>query len=280
MQNKKYITNNRKLILVAVILFFVVGGGIFSYFCNKEDNTSAPSISKEENKKEFSSENETPATPAPIPAPPEVWKTYASAELGFSIKYPKMVYGIYKCSPKKPFYVPLKVFENSENGIVYITEEYYYKAKYDSKLNEYIGPCEKIINSIESLNKQMMTNDKIDFTQNPFLTRVFVVKNIKNDIELNKFVKDNYGPECFVKDKTLLNQNKIYEINIDEKGNIEEGINPKCPLNYVFKVLYAPEKNKVMSVKLGQECGFGTEYISEELYKCYDDEMINNFKFE
>ncbi len=275
-QNKK---NRLMALTITAILLFAVGAIIICYFWNKKEITLIPSIPKEENKEEASNKNETPAASAPISVPPEVWKTYASDELGFSIKYPQMVYGVNRCESKKQFYVPLKVFEDIENEIVYITEEYYYEAKYDSKLNEYTGPCEKIINSAESLNEQMMVNDKIDFTQNPFLTRVFVIKNIKNDIELNKFVKDNYGSECFVKNKTFLNQNKIYEINIDEKGNIEEGINPKCPLNYVFKVLYAPEKNKAMSVKLGQECGFGTEYISEELYKCYDDEMINSFEF-
>ena len=281
MQNKKNITNNKKLILIAVILFLVVGEEIFSYFCNKEDNISAPSILREENKKEISNENETPATPAPIPAPPEVWKTYASSELGFSIEYPAMVYGIYRCSPKKPFYVPLKVFEDKESGIIYITEEYYYKAKYDSELNEYTGPCEKIMNSLEYLKSQreitVDINDGVSLKSNPFLTKVFVIKDIKNDTELNKFIKDNYGSECFVKDKKLWRRDGIYEINIEGK-DYTKGINPNCPLNYVYKILYTPEKNRVMSVNLGQECQFGTDYNSGD-YKCYDEKMIDSFQF-
>ncbi len=213
---------------------------------------------------------------ATITPPSEVWETYTNSQLGFSIKYPQTVYGVYRCSPNKPFYVPLKVFEDNKNGIVYISEEYFYEAAYNGELNEYTGPCEKITYSLESLTKEKESNG------NPFLVRVFVIKNVKNDTELNKFIKDNYGSGCLVGSKNpWKQQNGVYEITIKgedwDKGT-DLG-NTTCPINSNTKVLYAPKKNKAMSVSLGQECGFGTDPNSQ-FYRCYDDKMINSFKFE
>lgn len=263
--------------LIIIVLLLAISGIVLCYFQGKKETSPAPSISKEENKKEVPNENETP-----IP-PEEKWLTYTNDELGFSIKYPEMVYGVSRCESKKQFYVPLKVFEDKENGIVYITEEYYYDAPYDGELNKFTGPCEKIINSMESLNEQMTIDDKIDFTKNPFLTKVFVIKNIENDTEINKFIKDNYGSECIAESRNFWKQQTgVYEIKLNEfkdaNGNDTDLGNAICPVNYVYKILYAPEKNKIMSIKLGQECSFTTDYNAEN-YKCYDEEMIDSFEF-
>lgn len=280
MQTKKNILDNGKYILIAVILIFIISGGILEYFLNKKEPVPV-SQKKDIEKEEIKEEEIAPVVPTPSE---EKWETYVSSQLGFSIKYPQMVYGVYKCSPQKPFYVPLKVFEDNENGIIYITEEYYYEVKYDSELNEYTGPCEKIINSLESLNEQRAIivdiNDKVNLNYNPFLTRVFVIKNVKNDAELNKFIKDNYGSGCFVEKKEPWEQKGVYEIKIkgEDWGKGADLGMTTCPWNYVYKILYAPEKNKLMSVNLGQECGFTTDLTKN--YKCYDDEIIANFKFE
>jgi len=282
MQIKKNILDNRKYILIAVLLTFAIGGGILSYLLNKKVAVSVSQ--KEDVKKEEIQKEEKTAPIIPI-QPKEEWKKFINTESGFSIKYPEMVYGVYKCSPQKPFYVPLKVFEDNENGIVYITEEYYYD-DWDSELQDNAGSCKKIVNSLKYLNSQreiiIDINDKASLNYNPFLTKVFIIKNIKNDIELNKFIKDNYGPGCFAGEKELWKQVGVYEIKIkgeDWGPKTDLGIT-SCPWNYTYKILYAPEKNKLMSINLGQECGFGTKYISEESYKCYDNEMIDSFRFE
>ncbi|MCK5085273.1 hypothetical protein KAK05_01030 [Candidatus Parcubacteria bacterium] len=280
MQNKKSTPCCGKYILVAIILIFIISGGILGYFLNKKG--AIPVSQKEDIKNEEIQKEEEIAPIIPTP-PEEKWKKYASAELGFSIEYPEMVYGVYKCSPQKPFYVPLKVFEDNENGIVYITQEYYY-SDWNNELQNNNGHCKKIINSLEYLKDQREVitdvNGKVGLNQNPFLTKVLIIKDVKNDIELDKFIKDNYGQGCFIKNKTSWKQNGVYEIEI--KGeDWDKGADlgtTTCPFNYTYKVLYAPKKNKIMSVNLGQDCGFGTDYNSKD-YKCYDKEMINSFKF-
>ena len=280
MQNKKNAPCCGKYILVVAILIFIISGGILGYFSNKKG--TIPISQKEDIRNEEIQKKKKTAPIIPTPLE-EKWRKYTSTELGFSIEYPEMVYGIYKCSPQKPFYVPLKIFEDEKNGTVYITQEYYY-SNWDNELQNNNGPCKKIINSLEYLNSQreiiIDINDKASLNYNPFLTRVFVVKNIKNDTELDKFIKDNYGPGCFVETKELWEQKGVYEIKIkgeDWDKGADLGITT-CPWNYIYKILYAPEKNKLMSVNLGQECGFGINYDSEN-YKCYDNEMINSFKF-
>ncbi len=285
MQNKKSAPCCGKYILVVIILIFIISGGILGYFSNKKE--AIPVSQKEDIKnEEIQKEKET----APIiPTPPEEkWKKYTSTELGFSIEYPEMVYGVYKCSPQKPFYVPLKVFEDEKNGTVYITQEYYY-SDWNSELQNNTGHCKKIIYSLELLQSEWRTSalwgENKPFSllsEKTFLGWGILISNIKNDVELNKFIKDNYGPGCFAQNKKLWKQNRIYEIEIESEDRDKETDlgTTTCPINYAYKILYAPEKNKIMSIKLGQECTFGTRYISEELYKCYDDEMINSFQFE
>lgn len=279
-QAEKNIFSCKKYVLIFVVLVFVIGAGILVYLKNGKEPTPIPP--KEEIQQEKPQEK---PTPAPIPTPPEEkWETYSSDELGFSIKYPQMVYGLYRCSPDKPFWVPLKVFENKESGIVYITQEYYYD-DLNSETQTNAGTCEKINYSLELLKNEWRENvswDNSYFLQaeKTFLGWGILIENIKNENELDKFIRDNYGSDCFINDKLSWKKNEIYEINIGGKysDNIE-GINPKCPLHYAYKVLYAPKKNKLASIKLGQECTFYIINSALEMPKCYDEEMIDSFEF-
>ncbi|MCG2698996.1 hypothetical protein L6251_01095, partial [Candidatus Parcubacteria bacterium] len=53
--------------------------------------------------------------------PEATWSKYVNDELGFSIDVPDKIYGYYGCDPKKVIRVPVKVFEDNKNGIVYIS---------------------------------------------------------------------------------------------------------------------------------------------------------------
>lgn len=201
-----------------------------------------------------------------------VWNKYINHTLGFSIQIPKEVYGLYKCPSKETIQVPVRVFEDNENGIVYISQEYYYRAEWDSELQEFTGPCEKIAYSLESLKSETVDN-------NPFLGWAILIKDIKDESELDKFIKEIYGSGCSAGQKTPWVQSGVYEIPVLADGT-DLG-NTACPVGWMNseKVLYAPEKDKFMSVILGQECTFGTNPYSKP-YQCYDEEMINGFKFE
>ena len=255
--------NKLNYLAIPAIIILLIGSILFYFNLNKQNLD----IKRE-------------ATPAP---PKEIWKDYNSAELDFSIKIPQMVCGVNRCSFNETIWVPVKVFEDKENGIAYITQEYYYN-NWDSKLQNNTGHCEKIIRTLDSLKEErkviVQINNKIQTNTNPFLTRVIIIKDINNDAELNKFIKDTYGFGCFIEKKEPWKQEGIYEIKIkgeDWDKEIDLG-NTSCPFNYTYKILYAPEKNKIMSVNLGQECGFGTDPNSES-YKCYDEEMIDSFEF-
>jgi len=206
-----------------------------------------------------------------IIVPEEKWETFESNDLGFSIKYPQMIYNeAYSCSPKEPRYVPLKVFEDKENGIAYITAEFYYDAPHNS---DELEPCEKIAVTLESLR-----------AGGGFYPRAVKARHISNDTDLNKFIKDNYFSRCSLESKELWKQQDgVYEIKLngfkDANGNDTDLGSSVCPVNYEYKILYSPEKNKAMSINLGQECGFGTDPNAES-YKCYDEEMIDSFRFE
>lgn len=241
---------NANYILVVVILIFIITGGILSYFLSKKE--SVPISQKEVQKKENTA----------IPTiPEEIWKTYTNSQLGFSIKFPQIVCGLNGCS-NETIWVPVKIFEDNENGIVFITEEYYYD-NWDRESQTKTGSCEKTFNSLESLQGWRI-----------------LIEDIKSESELNKFVKDNYGQGCFAGKKELWKQEGVYEIRIEGEdwGPKTDLGTTTCPWNYTYKILYAPEKNKLMSVNLGQECEFGTD-LSSQSYKCYDEEMIDSFRF-
>lgn len=269
----KLISNNKNFLAI-VILISGIGAGILSYLQYKNNIIPTPSVSPSISNSPVVFTSPTP-TPAITP-PPEIWETYTNSQLGFSIKYPQMVYGIYRCEPDKPFYVPVKVFEDNKNGIVYIAEEFYYD-NWDDKAQSNTGPCRKIIYSIDSLTKAR------EIYGNPFLSRVFSIKNIKNNTELNKYIKNSYGSGCFIEKKVpWKSQDGVYEISIKgedwDKGADPETTTCRLPMSRLI-FLYEPVKGKFMSVNMGQECGFTTDYNTES-FKCYDDEMINSFRFE
>lgn len=280
--NNELISKN-KYIIIAVVLIFGISAGILGYlkYNIKASPTLTPSI--------FPAVTISPSISpiSNITPPPEVWETYTNSQLGFSIKYPQMVYGVSRCSSNNPFYVPVKVFYNSENGIIYITEEYYYDNG-STKIQDNTGICKKIDYSLESLkneDKNVIFPDGTYYSGwKPPLGWKIIISNIKNNIELNKFIKDNYGTGCLAESKKDWSlQAGVYEIKLnafkDANGKDTDLGSTVCPVNYAYKILYDTKRGKTVSVKLGQECTFGTDFNSQS-YKCYDEEMINSFRFE
>ncbi len=280
---RNFIKTKWKIVLLVVILVFVMIGIIFGYYLVKKEVVVVPievPIEKEKSEDELQ-ENVLPEV---------IWIKYVNSQLGFSIDVPDKVHGCYRCYPKKVIEAPVKVFEDNENDIVYISQRHYYEAEYDSRLRKYIRDCEKIEYSLEIF--------KYEYTEwknfldgfsvlKPFLGWAIVVKTIKNEDELDEFIKENYGPKCHTGDKEFWKihpyQEGVYDVFVggetdDKNTNLRA---TSCRAGWVgrIKLLYFSEKNKVMAVSLGSECTFQTNPQLQP-YQCYDEEMINSFRFE
>jgi len=212
------------------------------------------------------------------------WKNYTNNQLGFSIKIPLEVPTLYRCpSNNQNGHTPLETYEDNQNGIVYISAQYYYDAKWSQAEQEYIGGCDKITYTLKSLENRENDNGLyIASDQKPFLGWKIIISNIDNDDGISKYIKDNFGSGCLLSEKILEN-NGIYDIKIKgedwDKKTTDLG-NTTCSWGSLYKILYSPEKHKLMSVILGQECTFGTDPSIPPSYQCYDEEMIKSFEFE
>lgn len=268
----------QKFILIAIIFAFV-SGVVWTYFIAEIEVNHTPEQTEEELVESI--------------FPEIIWNKYVNHELAFSIEIPQEVDGIYKCDPKKRIQVPIKVFEDNENNIVYISQEYYYESKYghDSELHRYVGPCEKNTYSLE-LFRSELEEWKKSFSEypsalKPFLGWAIIIGTVKNEEELDKFIKENYGSECDAGDKKFweanYNQLGVYDISVGGESDNSETMmsTTSCIGAWTMrhKVLYFPEKNKVMAVNLGADCNFGTNPFSQP-YQCYDERIIDSFRFE
>lgn len=220
-------------------------------------------------------------TPTLVPSETVNWTNYTNKTLGFLIAIPEKVLGVDRCDADKKFLVPLKVFEDNTNRVVYFIPEYYYDNVDNPKPGE--SSCVKKVYSLQLIKDELagkeLEGKYISSPGNPFLGIAIRLKNIKNDTELNKLIKDNYGLGCIAGEKILWNQQKgVYEVMI-AGADPNKGIgvsNPDCPVNYAVKILYAPEKGKIMYVTLGQDARF---YSNIENY-FYDEDIIKSFRFE
>lgn len=203
------------------------------------------------------------------------WIEYSNSQLGFSIKIPPESYGMYGCLPRKTISVPVKIYEDINNNAVYIAEEYYYDTNKE-------GKCEKIMQSIELFKKAEKEANVIYFSNSkPFLGWKIVIGNVKDREDILKYIKENFGSECVIQNE-FLKENGNHEFYLMGEGKKEEG-DPwygGCSLGFAYKIIYSPNKNKIMSVSLGQEGTFQTNPEEPSTYQFYEEEMLKSFKFE
>lgn len=173
------------------------------------------------------------------------WRTYHNEKLSFEMKVPVNVDG-----------GPIKIVESG--NIVWITAINGYDYSEDN--------VDKIWGS---------TNE---FKKVAGIPWAILVKNVNNDQELDKFIKDRYGKECNLGEKKPANQAGVFDVEVDGE-NAEPGVG--CFLNWILKIKYSPEKHLVAAWDIGQDIRFVSpdKVNADGISESYDDEMVNSFKF-
>jgi hypothetical protein len=265
-----------KILIIAICILIVA---FLFFFDKKEQKPASAPINTDNN----------PVVYSPKSVDTSSWTNYSNSQLGFSIKIPVEVYGIDRCSSSHKFFVPLEIFEDNNNRVVYISEAYYYDSQWSEAEQRYTGNCGKITYSLQSLKDEenkdreiMLNNVTKYYNLQPFLGWRIAIADVENDEDILKFIKDNFGQGCNIGSKTASSQEGIYQVGITGEDWNEPGMNigeTTCLVNFEYRILYSPEKHKLMSVVLGQECKFGTDPSVPSSYQCYDNEMIDSFKF-
>lgn len=117
------------------------------------------------------------------------------------------------------------------------------------------------------------------FNNKPTYGWNIVIKSAQNENELNDFIKENYGSKCMIRNRKISQQEDIYELELnnyeDPNGNPTDLGSATCPVNFAYTILYYPKINKVISVKLGQECTFSSDTRGTD---CYDQQIIDSIR--
>ncbi|MGI6340817.1 MAG: hypothetical protein ACOX0B_01255 [Minisyncoccales bacterium] len=238
---------NKNIFIVLIFLLLIIVSIVFFY--NKSQN-------KNLNLEEFDEKIE--------------WNLYQNKDLGFSIELPLEIATVSKCPNNKMVSAPIKVFENNENNVVYIAPEYYYDASWSSEEQKFTKECTKIVYSLDMLEDEEV--------KKPFLGWKININNIENEEDILKAIKDNFGPTCEIKDKIKDEQGNCAVSLYGSDWDFNDGLESGCMINYSYRIMYSKDENKMMSVILGQECTFGTDPNIKSYY-CYDEDMINSFRF-
>jgi hypothetical protein len=196
-------------------------------------------------------------------------KTYINETLGFKIKYPEIIYKYFNASCKKENgndntgggFVPVKIFEDNKNKVVYIATEYYYK------LNQEGSVCEKIDNTLDLLKENQNPDD--------FVKWKIVLKDIHNENELNQFIKGYFEEGCKLAEKKPAIQNGVFDVYITGDNN-KWGPDEGCWINWMIEFKYYPLKNKIAAWDMGQEYMFLAE---PKYYLTFDEEIADSFRF-
>jgi hypothetical protein len=242
-----------------------------------QDQTDEDQEEDEEDEEDEDEEDDTLKTSEVVEID-DTWSLYTNYQFGFSIKIPSDFYhydggckwstadGDHSYRPD-PAYVPTAIFHDWDNKVAYISCEYYYELSGETTegSKSYYSNCTKVLNSLEKLK---------DETSDYWYGWKFVVETVNNDTELEQFIEDRYGEGCELGDKTPTDQAGVYDVELGgEFGLIDApGI---CNVNYNTEIKYYPAENIVVAWDTGQAYTF-----CDEEYTCYDDEMIESFRFE
>lgn len=228
----------------------------------KTDNANADTIKSTTG---FTKPAEKPAEEKPASSA-DGWKTYAGSQ-GISFDYPEQVSGT-DCSGKSGVAVPLKAFEDSATGTVYLT-----------------AGCSDTLEAVRKKSVQVSAAQD-NYRQEKIAGAWSIsVASIKNESELDSFINKHYGTGgCEAGERQLVSgKDDVYAVTIYGKDWENPGDrltdSKTCKVDYAYKILYAPDKSKAVSVVLGQGCTFTP---ADKLADCYEleDKMIASIRFD
>lgn len=177
----------------------------------------------------------------------QTWDLYTNKNLGFSIKIPKKVLTANKTQEA------LEIIE--DGNVVYVTfrSNYYYKEM-----------TSRIANQIS-----LGLNDVKKTTGIPW---GIMVRDINNEQELSRLIKERYGSGCSLGAKTISEEPDTYNVAINGDGlDLDK---TKCSFGFIRYVKYSPTFKKAAIWDGGQAINFRSSPNNE-----FDTIMAGSFKF-
>lgn len=268
--------------------FLILGIIIVFYFYLKSKiyelpsfSTSTPIPTQTEIDQKNIVKNET--TPTRIPTTKYIESTlaeynadnylYTNNKFGFSLIVPKLTLSTIECKKEVDSDRPaiglasVKFFENNET--IYLAADNFSRLTgslktIDGKNTSSGYGCEKLKTNFELIEKDKRFWDYISSLK-------IYATNIKNDNELESYLKSKYGLCSKLEEKTS-SSNDTYSVKILGDG---KGLESKCPHNFAIVTEYNPTKGKLVIFELGQACNLRKDYTGG----CDDLEIIKSFKF-
>ncbi len=190
------------------------------------------------------------------------WLQYTNEDLGFSINVPKLVmsHGGGKCGQLSP--LEFFTYQKGVDTVVKLAPKFIWK-------NDN-GACRKLDNTLKNVTQKRDGTKWLEDT-----SWHITVAQVNNDIDLDKFVKYQYGKSCAIKEKKESAQSGVHDIIVyDQSG--KGMISGDCALNFQHVMKYSPVSKKAVQWNLGQDVNFvGKGDISMG----YDMDMVKSFKF-
>lgn len=242
---------------------------------------------------------EIPATSTTESAWNGLWAVYTSPQ-GVSFRYPKQIGVIDRCGDQKEQnpYVSTKIIEDSKHGIVYVAPEYYfdYPATADGS-QDTTKPCQKIYYSLDQIDGEDLAQTEYFSSGNILGGLNINIRAVKDQNELDKFIKDIYGSGCKIKAQEVyqdaegnvtsldeMGGNNEIELNAgeDAEGNVTSLGETVCPVNYGYKILHGTATNKSVAMSLGQDCTIdnGASPENPTGYECYITEIADSVRID
>jgi hypothetical protein len=179
-------------------------------------------------------------------------KEYRNERLGFSLLLPKTM-PTYMCDYQKPATL-VEVNAVEKGNDVYIGPAWYEE-------NEYLGE-----NPDGSGRYGECKRHEMQVTEDAYFTRIIRTRVVKNDSEIESFIKENFGKECGPFERQPSAQIGIEDLKVKnvprpgvkEPSGLDDFV---CVTNYAYVLKYNPVTKRVLGMNLGQD---GFIYLPKE----------------